>query len=422
MRGGHGIMSNGKQNNMPAEEIDFVQLLRSKTEENDLKQVLKTSMGGYTKQSVSDYLAILRKNQQSMAETFYENQQLLYVEKEKLRQDNEMLLAKLNELDAKYLDLSSQVSAPVGEQQHVSEEEIQRLNDTIASLNRTIIAMQETVTKLTDQNNQLREEMQSMASEPANLSKGREMELKSHIESLEMELQEGVTYLETLNAENADLKVKLELAEQEADTRKTLLMSNDNEAEQIRGRINELSAQLEGQSLTLQNERIKWETEKAAFENEKRKLEEQLVLAKQSASTAAMTHRSTQDLDLMMKVNELTEQLALQTDLVASENTERTIREETIRSLTAQIEALKADSATFKTTIENLSLQNEKLLLANSTMSTRMEEECRRTTALINEKSDVTIEKLTAMRKLSEAETKISMLEMELNRYKYEQR
>jgi len=419
-------MSNGNQKSMPAEEIDFVQLLRSKTEENDLKQVLKTSMGGYTKQSVSDYLAILRKNQQSMAETFYENQQLLYVEKEKLRQDNEMLLVKLNELDAKYLDLTSQINTPTGDQQQVSavsEDEIQRLNDTIASLNRTILALQETVTKLTDQNNQLREEMQGMTSEqPAALSKGREMELTSHIESLELELQEGVSYLETLNAENADLKVKLELAEQEADTRKTLLMSNDTEAEQIRGRINELSAQLETQSQTLQNERIKWEADKAAFENEKLKLEEQLVLAKQSNASTAMNQRSTQDLDLMMKVNELTEQLALQTDLVASENTERTIREETIRSLTAQIEALKADSAMFRTTIENLSLQNEKLLLANSTMATRMEDECRRTTTLINEKSDVTIEKLTAMRKLSEAETKISMMEVELNRYKYDQR
>ena len=361
-----------------------------------------------------------------MAETFYENQQLLYVEKEKLRQDNEMLLAKLNELDAKYLDLTSQLNAPSGERQQASsasEEEVNRLNDTIASLNRTIIALQETVTKLTDQNNQLREEMQGMASEqPAPISKGREIELQSHIDSLEMELQEGVAYLETLSAENADLKIKLELAEQEADTRKTLLMSNDNEAEQIRGRIAELSDQLEIQSQTLQNERIKWESEKASYENEKLKLEEQLVLAKQAKATAAMSQRSTQDLDLMMKVNELTEQLALQMDLVASENTERTIREETIRSLTSQIEALKADSATFKTTIENLSLQNEKLLLANSTMSTRMEEECRRTTTLINEKSDITIEKLTAMRKLSEAETKISMLEVELNRYKYEQR
>ena len=415
-------MSNGMTNNKPTEEIDFVQLLRSKTEENDLKQVLKTSMGGYTKQSVSDYLAILRKNQQSMAETFYENQQLLYLEKEKLRQDNEKLLIKLNELDTKYFDLSSQVYAPKEGQNQASEEELNRLNETIASLNRTIVALQDTVAKLTEQNNQLREEMQGMSVSSPEQSHGQDGELKSQIESLELELQEGVTYLETLSAENADLKVKLELAMQEADTRKTLLMSNDTEAEQYRARAAELSENLESQSQILQNERIKWETEKASFENEKRRLEEQLVISQQTNANSAMSNRSTQDLDLMMKVNELTEQLALQTDLVASENTERTIREETIRSLSAQIEALKADSATFKATIENLSLQNEKLLLANSTMSARMEDECRRTTALINEKSDVSIEKLSAMRKLSEAETKIAMLEMELSRYKYEQR
>jgi len=415
-------MSNGMTNNKPTEEIDFVQLLRSKTEENDLKQVLKTSMGGYTKQSVSDYLGIMRKNQQSMAETFYENQQLLYLEKEKLRQDNEKLLAKLNELDTKYLDLSNQVCAPKGEQGQASDEELNRLSDTIASLNRTIIALQDTVSKLTEQNNQLREEMRGMSTVSPEQGHGQDGELKKQIEALEMELQEGVLYLETLNAENAELKGKLELATQEAETRKALLMSNDSESEQIRARTTELSEMLETQSQTLQNERIKWETEKAAFENEKHKLEEQLVLSKQSKANESMSQRSTQDIDLLMKVNELTEQLALQTDLVASENTERTIREETIRSLSTQIEALKADSATFKTTIENLSLQNEKLLLANSTMCTRMEEECRRTTALINEKSDVSIEKLTAMRKLSEAETKISMLEMELSRLKYEQR
>jgi len=414
-------MSNGMTKNKPTEEIDFVQLLRSKTEENDLKQVLKTSMGGYTKQSVSDYLAILRKNQQSMAETFYENQQLLYVEKEKLRQDNEKLLIRLNELDTKYLDLSSQVYAPKDGLGQASDEELRKLNETIYALNRTIVALQDTVAKLTAQNNQLREEMQALASASPENSHGQDAELKSQIESLELELQEGVVYLETLSAENTDLRVKLELATQEADTRKTLLMSNDSEAEQYRSRTAELSEKLEYQSRTLQDERIKWETEKAAFENEKRKLEEQLVISQQTKAIAAMSQGSTQDIDLMMKINELTEQLSLQTDLVASENTERTIREETIRSLSAQIDALKADSATFKTTIENLSLQNEKLLLANSTMCARMEDECRRTTALINEKSDVSIEKLTAMRKLSEAETKIAMLEMELSRVKYEQ-
>jgi chromosome segregation ATPase len=414
-------MSNGMTNNKPTEEIDFVQLLRSKTEENDLKQVLKTSMGGYTKQSVSDYLAILRKNQQSMAETFYENQQLLYLEKEKLRQDNEKLLTKLNKLDTKYLDLSSQVYAPKEDQLQVSEDELHRLNETVASLNRTIVALQDTVAKLTEQNNHLRDEIQGMSTNSIDQGYGQGIELKSQIESLELELQEGVVYLETLSAENEDLKVKLELATQESDTRKTLLISNDTEAEQYRLRATELSEKLEAQSQTIQNDRINWEKEKAAVEKEKRKLEEQLYLSKQTHANSSMSQKSTQDLDLMMKVNELTEQLELQMDLVASENAERTTREETIRSLSAQIEALKADTATFKATIDNLSLQNEKLLLANSTMCARMEDDCRRTTALINEKSDISIEKLTAMRKLSEAETKIAMLEMELSKYKQEQ-
>jgi chromosome segregation ATPase len=421
-RGERDIMSNGKQNSMRAEEIDFVQLLRSKTEENDLKQLLKSTMGGYTKQSVSNYLGIIHKNQQSMAETFYENQQLLYLEKEKLRQDNEKLLSKFNELDTKYLDLSSHVYAPIEEPNQASEEEIIRLNDIISSLNRTIIALQETVTKLTEQNDQLREEMQGMTVEPTNHSMGGEVRLKSQIESLEIELEEGVSFLEKLSAENADLKMKLELAQQEADTRKTLLLSNDTESEQARARTTELSEMLESQFQTLKNERIQWETDKAIYETEKLKLEEQLALSKQYSASTDNAQNTPADYDLMMKVNELTEQLALQTDLVASENKERTIREETIRSLSAQIEALKADSASFRTTIENLSLQTEKLLLANTTMCTRMEEECRRTTVLINEKSDVSIEKLTAMRKLSEAETKIAMLEMELSRSKYEQR
>ncbi len=349
------------------EEIDFVQMLRSKTEESDLKQVLRSSIGGYTKQSVMDYLAIMRKNQQSMAETFYENQQLLYVEKEKLRKDNEKLKNKLAELDSKYLDLTVQVS-------------------------------------------------------PSNVSPsdGKELEgdallLKQQVVSLELEIQEGVALLESLSSENEELKAKLALANQESETRKTLILSNDTESQKQKNRTDDLTAKLDEVSLTLQNERVKWEAERTAFETEKLKYEEKLLLSKQNTANADLQQRSTQDIDLMMRVNELTEQLSLQTELVASENTERTIREETIRSLTAQIEALKTDSATFKTTIENLTLQNEKLLLSNSTMCTRMEEECRRTTALINEKSDVFIEKLMAMKKLSEAETRISMLEMELN-------
>lgn len=403
-------------------ELDFVELLRSKTEENDMKHFLKSTMGGYSKQSVLDYLAILRKNQQSMAETFYENQQLLYVEKEKLRKDNEKLQTKLSELDTKYLDLTTQVNQPLDNSQDKAMNKA--LTEEMDNAKGTIAALQEKIDGLTLQNIGLTDEIATLKealTQPAGTSEATPdelLQLKQQVVSLELELQEGVALLEKLTNENEDLKSKLELSLQEAETRKSLLLSNDTESLAQRARAEELAGELEAASQTLQEERVKWQTEKAAMENEKLKLEEEVVLAKQTNANASMKQRASQDIDLLMRVNELTEQLALQTDLVASENTERTIREETIRSLTAQIEALKVDSATFKTTIENLTLQNEKLLLANSTMCTRMEEECRRTTTLINEKSDVFIEKLTAMKKLSEAETKISMLEMELSKYR----
>ncbi len=414
-------MANDFAHKGKTEELDFVELLRSKTEESDMKNVLKGTMGGYTKQSVSNYIAFLRKNQQNMAETFYENQQLLYVEKEKLRQDNEKLVARLNELDTKYLDLTVQVGGSENVRDQNQEAEVMQLNAAIESLKYNITALDETVRSLSAQNKALQLEIDQAKTGTTSHFTETFQEMNQRAESMELELQESVTLLETLTAENEELKSKLDLSQQEAETRKTMLISNDAKAVNHQTRADELTTLLETQSKTLQNERIQWEKEKAAVEKEKRKLEEQLYLSKQTQANSSMSQKSTQDLDLLMKVNELTEQLALQTDLVASENAERTIREETIRSLSAQIEALKADSATFKATIENLSLQNEKLLLANSTMCTRMEDECRRTTALINEKSDISIEKLTTMRKLSEAETKIAMLEMELSRLKYEQ-
>jgi chromosome segregation ATPase len=388
-----------------------------------MKQILKSSMGGYTKQSVLDYLAVMRKNQQNMAETFYENQQILYVEKEKIRLENEKLKSKLADLDAKYLDLTTEVNAPRDEVNEAHAHEIARLTSNIDALQNLVNSLNNTIASLKEENLNLLGEIQSAAAAPApadgvSVSDDALAEIKNQMVSLELALQEANMRQETLAVENAELASKLELATQEAETRKALLISNDTDSEQQKTRLAEMAAFVDSQAQTLQEERTRWETERAVYERQRRQLEEELTYAKQSNANRAMSMGNTQDIDLMMKVNELTEQLALQSELIASENAERTIREETIRSLSAQIEALKTDSASFKASIENLSLQNEKLLLANSTLITRMEEDCKKTTALINEKSDISIEKLMTMKKLSEAETRIAMLEMELSRYR----
>lgn len=80
----------------------IVEELRTKTEQSDMSQFLKKSFGGYSKASVHEYLSVLRKQQQSMSETFSKNQQLLFEEKEKLRKENESLKRSLDVAVAEY--------------------------------------------------------------------------------------------------------------------------------------------------------------------------------------------------------------------------------------------------------------------------------------------------------------------------------
>lgn len=71
--------------------------LREKTEEMDLNTILKPSMGGYTKKSVMEYLAYLKKQQQDSRDTGLENLSRLKSEKDSLQQENSELQADLDE-------------------------------------------------------------------------------------------------------------------------------------------------------------------------------------------------------------------------------------------------------------------------------------------------------------------------------------
>ena len=87
-------------------ETNIVEALRSKTEDSDIKLYLKSTMGGYTKNSVLDYLNLLRKQQQSMTETFSRNQQLLHDEKEALKKANDALKTRLVQVESEYQELN----------------------------------------------------------------------------------------------------------------------------------------------------------------------------------------------------------------------------------------------------------------------------------------------------------------------------
>ena len=63
---------------------NLVKSLREKTEETDLDTILKTTLGGYTRKSVREYISILRRQQYDMQQSFSEELQLFQTERERL--------------------------------------------------------------------------------------------------------------------------------------------------------------------------------------------------------------------------------------------------------------------------------------------------------------------------------------------------
>lgn len=63
---------------------NLVKTLREKTEEADLDTILKTTLGGYSRKSVREYISMLRRQQYDMQQSFSEELQLTQTERERL--------------------------------------------------------------------------------------------------------------------------------------------------------------------------------------------------------------------------------------------------------------------------------------------------------------------------------------------------
>ena len=63
---------------------NLVKSLREKTEEADLDTILKTTLGGYTRKSVREYISLLRRQQYDMQQSFSQELQLSQTERERL--------------------------------------------------------------------------------------------------------------------------------------------------------------------------------------------------------------------------------------------------------------------------------------------------------------------------------------------------
>ena len=320
-------------------EVSIVEALRSKIEESEIKQYLKSTLGGYTKQSVMDYVNMLRKNQQSIAETFFHNQQALFDEKENLKKANTALKTRLNQVEDEYKALADSVHI-----YKLDDEEITA--ESVAALRINIVELED------------------------ELNRG-----ESEKNSLEKQI-------EHLNIEINDLKLKLEQSAQEKRSLKEILRAELEKFNNQKALISLLACTIEDK-----DEEIK-------FLNA-------LISEGQIAS-------------LKEKISELIEQLETQAEMIQNYNCENELKSQIIETLNQENAVLKHRISDLQKSFEEINNQNSKYIAANTALTDQLESEYKKTINLIKERSAVTIDKLSVARKLDEANTKITLLELQV--------
>ncbi|WP_156900534.1 hypothetical protein [Anaerovorax odorimutans] len=323
------------------DDISVIETLRTKTEEIDMDQYLKRKLGGYTKQSVLEYLNVLRKQQQTTTDTFYQNLQTIYNEKETIKNNNETLQNRLNKIESEYKNLIESIKTIKLENSDLSPQDIIALKSTNAA---------------------------------------NEEELKkSNIEKVSLENK-----IKHLKNSINDLNEKLKQCEHEISASKEIIIKEKQESKELRNKISELSTVIEDNHNEI---------------NYLKSLQSEGQIA-----------------ELTLQVNSLTNQLITQTEVMSNLNSEVNIKEKTITTLTSETELQKQMINDLNKTIEELQKQNDKLLLTNTTFSKQLQDNFSKTIDLINEKSDITIDKISAYRKLDEANSKIAVLEMKIQK------
>jgi uncharacterized coiled-coil protein SlyX len=122
--------------------------------------------------------------------------------------------------------------------------------------------------------------------------------------------------------------------------------------------------------------------------------------------------------DLNSKIGELSSQLAAMTEIIKKQNLENDLKEKTIETLNDEIALLKQKLSTMNNSLQSSNKQNDKLLVANEALKCKLQDEYKKSIDLINENSNIAIERLIAQKNLSTAEAKITSLEMQLLRQK----
>jgi len=317
---------------------NIVEILRDKDEVN-IDGVLKTTFGGYTKQSVQEYLSLIHKQQQASKETFSKNLQSILGEKETIRKNNETLQARFDKLSAEYDNMSNSLKDIVLDDSEYSAQGVLELKNKIVSL--------EEQNKVTNRENY----------------------------SLERKIEQ-------LNNEISDLKNKLNLSIKEYEAQKEMLKSERLELTKQRDLVADISNKLKEEKNEVKY--LKGTISDGKFE------------------------------ELNSKIGQLLTQLSAQTEVNKKLNSENSLKDSTIDSLNDEVSLFKEKTNNLLKALQDTNVQNDKLLIANEALNYQLQEEFKKSIALINEKANITIDRLIAQKKLSVVEEKIATLEMQL--------
>lgn len=219
-------------------DANIVGMLRDKTEEADLNQVLKSSFGGYTKKSVQEYFSVIRKQQQTSQQTFSKNLQTLFEEKESIKKNNETLLARYNKLLAEYDNLSESLKNIKIDDSEISAKDVVSLKSRIVSLeeeNKKTEGEKKSLEKIIDQLNRDKSDLEN------SLKRSKE-ETKAQLELFKSERNDSITLRDTI----ADISRQLEEEKNEVKYLKGI-MSEGKYAE-LNSNIDELNQQLSTQT------------------------------------------------------------------------------------------------------------------------------------------------------------------------------
>lgn len=322
-------------------DSNLVESLRSRTEKTEIGQSLKRTLGGYTKNSVLEYLDTLRRQQLAAADTFSRNQQILFEEKENLKRDNEALKTRLGQVEFEYRNLSETLRSNALNSEEASPSDVVALKNKIAALE----------------------------------------DVLSKAEADKSKLEQKIGHQ---SAAIDELTSKLDQAAKERAALKEMTKAEMMETKKERETVAKFRASLEER-----DEEIK-------FLNS-------LVATGQVAKLTA-------------KINDLMQQLDAQSDVLASVNSETEIKTKTIATLTDENEALRANIENLTSSLGAYSDQNDRLLFANKSLTDQLEAEYKRSISLVKEKSGITVDKLTAVKKLDEACAKITLLELQVQK------